>query len=106
MAGVGLYAYLLLLHKEIATGHHHKDASKQRMGHASLSRETIVHYEDEEMSPTPSETNGEPRRDNFMAHGEGTWGNSGFTHPQMLISQSMLDQSKMIQGASNKEKTG
>ncbi|MBW0544386.1 hypothetical protein O181_084101 [Austropuccinia psidii MF-1] len=47
------------------------------------------------MSPTQSETNGEPRREIFMAHEEGTESNNEFTHPQMPLAQSMLDQSKM-----------
>ncbi|MBW0566713.1 hypothetical protein O181_106428 [Austropuccinia psidii MF-1] len=47
------------------------------------------------MSPTHSETNGESRRENFTTHEEGTWENSEFTHPQMVISQSMLDKSQM-----------
>ncbi|MBW0523659.1 hypothetical protein O181_063374 [Austropuccinia psidii MF-1] len=49
------------------------------------------------MSPTQSETNDEPRRDNFMAHEQGTQSNSEFTHPQRPLSQSMLDQSEMRQ---------
>ncbi|MBW0551317.1 hypothetical protein O181_091032 [Austropuccinia psidii MF-1] len=49
------------------------------------------------MSPTQSEINDEPRRDNLMAHEKGTQSNSEFTHPQMPLSQSMLDQSKMRQ---------
>ncbi|MBW0582322.1 hypothetical protein O181_122037 [Austropuccinia psidii MF-1] len=43
-----------------------------------------------------SKTNDEPRRDNFMAHEEGTQSNSGSTHPQMPP-QSMLEQSKIQQ---------
>ncbi|MBW0524103.1 hypothetical protein O181_063818 [Austropuccinia psidii MF-1] len=35
------------------------------------------------MSLTQSERNDEPRRDNFMAHKQGTQSNSEFTHPQM-----------------------
>ncbi|MBW0574267.1 hypothetical protein O181_113982 [Austropuccinia psidii MF-1] len=49
------------------------------------------------MSPTQSETNDETRRDNFTAHEKGTQSNSEFTHTQMLLAQSMLDQSKMRQ---------
>ncbi|MBW0557305.1 hypothetical protein O181_097020 [Austropuccinia psidii MF-1] len=49
------------------------------------------------MSPTQSEINDEPRRENFMAHEQGTQSNSEFTHPQMPLAQSMLNQSKMIQ---------
>ncbi|MBW0548932.1 hypothetical protein O181_088647 [Austropuccinia psidii MF-1] len=52
------------------------------------------------MSPTQSERNDEPRRDNFTVHEQGTQSNSEFTHPQMCLSQSMLDQSKMIQQSS------
>ncbi|MBW0506494.1 hypothetical protein O181_046209 [Austropuccinia psidii MF-1] len=47
------------------------------------------------MSLTQRDTNGEPRRDNSMAHEEGTWLNSELTHHQMPLSQSMIDQSKM-----------
>ncbi|MBW0528341.1 hypothetical protein O181_068056 [Austropuccinia psidii MF-1] len=47
------------------------------------------------MSPNDSETNDEPRRDNFMAHDEGTQSNSEFTHPQMPLAQSMLEQSEI-----------
>ncbi|MBW0498655.1 hypothetical protein O181_038370 [Austropuccinia psidii MF-1] len=47
------------------------------------------------MHPAQSETNGEPRRDNLTMHEEGTWEHSEFTHPQMPMTQSMLDQSKM-----------
>ncbi|MBW0509502.1 hypothetical protein O181_049217 [Austropuccinia psidii MF-1] len=47
------------------------------------------------MSLTQSDTNGEPRRERFMAHEEGTWFNSEFTHDQMPLSQSILEQSKM-----------
>ncbi|MBW0505969.1 hypothetical protein O181_045684 [Austropuccinia psidii MF-1] len=49
------------------------------------------------MSPAQSETNDEPRRDNFMAHEQGAQSNSEFTHPQMPLAKSMLDQSKMRQ---------
>ncbi|MBW0574205.1 hypothetical protein O181_113920 [Austropuccinia psidii MF-1] len=47
------------------------------------------------MSSTQSETNGELRRDNFTMHEEGTLANSEFTHPQMPIAQSILNQPKM-----------
>ncbi|MBW0571152.1 hypothetical protein O181_110867 [Austropuccinia psidii MF-1] len=67
------------------------------MGHASSSREKIVNDEDENMSPTQSETNDEPRRDNFMVHEQGTQSNSEFTHPQMPLAQSMFNQSEMRQ---------
>ncbi|MBW0491329.1 hypothetical protein O181_031044 [Austropuccinia psidii MF-1] len=49
------------------------------------------------MSPTQSARNYEPRRDNFTAHEKGTESNSAFTHPQMPLAQSMLNQSEMIQ---------
>ncbi|MBW0558864.1 hypothetical protein O181_098579, partial [Austropuccinia psidii MF-1] len=72
---------------ENVTGHHHPHASKPRTGHASSSREKIVDDEDENMSLTKSETNDEPRRDNFTAHEQGTQSNSEFTHPQMPLAQ-------------------
>ncbi|MBW0469977.1 hypothetical protein O181_009692 [Austropuccinia psidii MF-1] len=97
MAGDEIYESSPLVHKEKVIGHHHPYASKPRTGHASSSREEIVDDEDENMSPAQSETNYEPRRENFMAHEQGTQSNSGFTHPQMPLSQSMLDQSKMRQ---------
>ncbi|MBW0554257.1 hypothetical protein O181_093972 [Austropuccinia psidii MF-1] len=65
------------------------------MGHASSSREKIVDDEHENMSPTQSERNDEPRRDNFTGHEQGTQSNTEFTHPQMPLSWSMLNQSKM-----------
>ncbi|MBW0462368.1 hypothetical protein O181_002083 [Austropuccinia psidii MF-1] len=49
------------------------------------------------MSPTQIERNYEPRRENFMVHEQGTQSNSEFTHPQMALSQSMLEQSEMRQ---------
>ncbi|MBW0495983.1 hypothetical protein O181_035698 [Austropuccinia psidii MF-1] len=49
------------------------------------------------MSPTPIETNGEQKRDDFTMHEEGTQAHSEFTHPQIPISQSMLNQSEMRQ---------
>ncbi|MBW0520711.1 hypothetical protein O181_060426 [Austropuccinia psidii MF-1] len=97
MAGDELYASSPVVHKEKVTGRHHPYASKPRTGHASPSREKIVDDEDENMSPTQSETNDEPRRENFMANEQGTQSNSEFTHPQMPLVQSMLDQSKMRQ---------
>ncbi|MBW0542212.1 hypothetical protein O181_081927 [Austropuccinia psidii MF-1] len=78
-----LYASSPLVHKEKVTGCHHPYASKPRMCHSSSSRETFVDYEDENMSPTQSDTNDEPRRDNLMAHEQGTQSNSEFTHPQI-----------------------
>ncbi|MBW0542751.1 hypothetical protein O181_082466 [Austropuccinia psidii MF-1] len=92
-----LYASSPLVHKEKVTGYHHPYASKPRTGHASSSREKIVDDEDENMSPTQSERNDEPRRDNFMVHEQGTQSNSELTHPQMPLAQSMLNQSKMRQ---------
>ncbi|MBW0518218.1 hypothetical protein O181_057933 [Austropuccinia psidii MF-1] len=93
----GCYASSPLVHKEKVTGRQHPYASKPRMGHASSSREKFVDYEDENMSPTQSERNDEPRRDNFTAHEQGTQSNSEFTHPQMPLARSMLDQSEMRQ---------
>ncbi|MBW0556928.1 hypothetical protein O181_096643 [Austropuccinia psidii MF-1] len=62
MAGDELYESSTLVHKEKVTGRHHPYASKPRTGHASSSREKIVDDEDENMSPTQSEINDEPRR--------------------------------------------
>ncbi|MBW0536142.1 hypothetical protein O181_075857 [Austropuccinia psidii MF-1] len=53
--------------------------------------------EDDNMSPSQSETNVEPRRENFTAHEQGTQSNSEFAHPEMPLAQSMLNQSKMRQ---------
>ncbi|MBW0512826.1 hypothetical protein O181_052541 [Austropuccinia psidii MF-1] len=92
-----LYASSPLFHKEKVTGRHQPYASKPRTAHASSSREKIVDDEDENMSPNQSETNDEPRRENFMVHEERTQSNSKFTHPQMRLSQSMLEQSKIRQ---------
>ncbi|MBW0501249.1 hypothetical protein O181_040964 [Austropuccinia psidii MF-1] len=85
-----LYASSPLVHKEKFTGHHHPYASKPRTGHASSSRESIVDDEDVNMSPTQSERNDEPRRENFTAHEQGVQSNREFTHPQMALAQSML----------------
>ncbi|MBW0522878.1 hypothetical protein O181_062593 [Austropuccinia psidii MF-1] len=57
----------------------------------------MVHGEHGKISPTRSKTNGEQRRDDLMAHEEGTWANSEFTDPQITLSQSPLDQAKMRQ---------
>ncbi|MBW0520552.1 hypothetical protein O181_060267 [Austropuccinia psidii MF-1] len=92
MAGDELYASLPLFHKEKVTGRHHPYASKTRTAHASSAREKIVDDEDENMSPNHSETDDEPRRDNFMVHEEGTQSNREFTHSQMTITQSILEQ--------------
>ncbi|MBW0566650.1 hypothetical protein O181_106365 [Austropuccinia psidii MF-1] len=54
-----LYASSPVVHKGKVTGRHHPHASKPRNGHASSSRESIVDYEDENMSPTQSERNDE-----------------------------------------------
>ncbi|MBW0519319.1 hypothetical protein O181_059034 [Austropuccinia psidii MF-1] len=78
-----LYASLPLVHKEKSTGCHHPYASKPRTAHASSAREKMVYDEDGNMSHNHSETNDEPRRDNFMAHEEGTQSNSEFNHPQI-----------------------
>ncbi|MBW0491665.1 hypothetical protein O181_031380 [Austropuccinia psidii MF-1] len=71
MEGDELYASSPLAHNEKVTGSHNPFASKSRTAHAISSREKTVDDEDENMSPTQSETNVEPRRDNFMAHEEG-----------------------------------
>ncbi|MBW0543849.1 hypothetical protein O181_083564 [Austropuccinia psidii MF-1] len=92
-----LYASLPHVHKENVTGCHHPYASKPRTAHSSSSREKIVDDEDENMSPNHSETNDEPRRDDFMVHEEGTQSNSELNHPQMPLAQSMFNQSKMRQ---------
>ncbi|MBW0490160.1 hypothetical protein O181_029875 [Austropuccinia psidii MF-1] len=63
--------------------------------HASSSRKEIMDDEDENMSLNHSETNDEPRRDDFMRNGDGTQSNSEFTHPQMPLAQSMLEKSKI-----------
>ncbi|MBW0477001.1 hypothetical protein O181_016716 [Austropuccinia psidii MF-1] len=97
MAGDELYAFLPLVNKEKDTGHHHPYSSKPEMGHSSSSREEIVNDEDGNMSSTQSETNGEPRRDNFSENEVENQSNSEFTHPQIPPTKSMLDQSKMRQ---------
>ncbi|MBW0579425.1 hypothetical protein O181_119140 [Austropuccinia psidii MF-1] len=94
MAGDELYASSPLVHKEKVTGRHHPYASKPRTSHPSSSREKMVDDEDENMSPTQMETNEEPRSDNFTAHEHGTQSNNEFTHPQMPLAQSMLEQSE------------
>ncbi|MBW0493039.1 hypothetical protein O181_032754 [Austropuccinia psidii MF-1] len=97
MAGDELYASLPLVHKPKVTVSHPSYSSKPRTVHASSSREKIVYYEDENMTPTQSEKTGEPRRENFIKHEEGTQGNIELTHPQISLSQSMIDQSEMRQ---------
>ncbi|MBW0469226.1 hypothetical protein O181_008941 [Austropuccinia psidii MF-1] len=57
------------------------------------------------MSPNHSETNDDPRRDDFMAHEEGTQSNSESTHPPMPIAQSMLEQSEVRQQTNQAQKT-
>ncbi|MBW0549514.1 hypothetical protein O181_089229 [Austropuccinia psidii MF-1] len=97
MAGDELYASSPLVHKEKVSGLHHPYASKPRTAHASSSRQKIVYDEDENISPTQMEPNDQPRRDNFTVHEHGTKSNSEFTHPQMGLSQSMLEQSEVRQ---------
>ncbi|MBW0588740.1 hypothetical protein O181_128455 [Austropuccinia psidii MF-1] len=80
-----LYASSPLVHKKKVTGCHHPYASKPLTGHASSSREKIVDDEEENVSPTQSERNDEPRRENFMAHEQATQSNSELTHPQMPL---------------------
>ncbi|MBW0491522.1 hypothetical protein O181_031237 [Austropuccinia psidii MF-1] len=75
-----------------------------RTGHSSSFRERIVDDEDKKMSSSQSETNGEPRRENLMAHEEGTQANSEFTHTQMTLTHTRLDQSKMRQQRSQGHK--
>ncbi|MBW0514617.1 hypothetical protein O181_054332 [Austropuccinia psidii MF-1] len=91
----------LTLHKNMApkgkTVRSQEPIEDPETGHASSSREKIVDDEDENMSPTQSETNYDPRRDNFMAHEQSTQLNSEFTHPQMPLAQSMLHQPEMRQ---------
>ncbi|MBW0463861.1 hypothetical protein O181_003576 [Austropuccinia psidii MF-1] len=89
-----LYASSPMVHKENVTGHHHPYAFKPRKAHSSSLREEIVDDEYEKVSPNNIKTNDEPSRDYFTFHEEGTQSNSEFTHPQMTITQSMLEQSK------------
>ncbi|MBW0563994.1 hypothetical protein O181_103709 [Austropuccinia psidii MF-1] len=91
MAGDELCASSPLVHKEKVTGCHYPYASKPRTGHAGSSKEEIVDEDDDNMSPTQSERNDGPRRDNFMAHEQSTQS----PHPQMGLTQSMLEQSKV-----------
>ncbi|MBW0538780.1 hypothetical protein O181_078495 [Austropuccinia psidii MF-1] len=49
------------------------------------------------MSPNHSETNDEPRRDNFTAHEKGTQSNDELTHPQIPLAQSILEKSEIRQ---------
>ncbi|MBW0552177.1 hypothetical protein O181_091892 [Austropuccinia psidii MF-1] len=66
-------------------------------GSCQLIKRKIVDDEDENMSLTQSETDDEPRRDDFTAHEKGTQSKSELTHPPMPLAQSMLNQSKMRQ---------
>ncbi|MBW0477235.1 hypothetical protein O181_016950 [Austropuccinia psidii MF-1] len=88
-----MHLYLWSIKKKV-TVRYHPYFSKPRTAYASSSRETIVDDEDEKMSLNHSEAKDEPRRDDFMAHEEGTQSNSEFTRPQMPLSQSMLEQSE------------
>ncbi|MBW0496434.1 hypothetical protein O181_036149 [Austropuccinia psidii MF-1] len=99
-----LYSSSPLVPKEKVTEHHHPYDSKPRTAHASSSREKIVDDEDEIISPTQSERNDESRRENFMAHDQGTQSNSEFTHLQMPLGQSMLNQSEMRQQRNEAQK--
>ncbi|MBW0583048.1 hypothetical protein O181_122763, partial [Austropuccinia psidii MF-1] len=92
-----LYASSPLVHKEKVTGNNHPYTSEPRTAHASSSREKTVDDEDENMSLTQSKRNDEPMGDNFMAHEQGTKSNSDFTHTQIPLARSMLDQSKRRQ---------
>ncbi|MBW0476677.1 hypothetical protein O181_016392 [Austropuccinia psidii MF-1] len=97
MAGDELYASFPLVHKEKVTARQHPYASKPRTVQASSSREKSLDDEDENISPIHSETNDEPRRDDFMAHEEGTQSASESTHLQIPLAQSILEQSKVRQ---------
>ncbi|MBW0485496.1 hypothetical protein O181_025211 [Austropuccinia psidii MF-1] len=88
---------LPLVHEAKVTGPYHPSASKPRTAHASSSRGQMVDDDDESMSLNQSETNDDPRRDNFMVHEEGTQSNSELTKPQMPITQNMLEQFKVRQ---------
>ncbi|MBW0472299.1 hypothetical protein O181_012014 [Austropuccinia psidii MF-1] len=69
--------------------------SKSITAQASSSRKKIIDDEDENMSHNHNEKKDEPRRDNYTAHEEGTPSNSELTHPQMALTQSILEQSKI-----------
>ncbi|MBW0501644.1 hypothetical protein O181_041359 [Austropuccinia psidii MF-1] len=92
-----IYASLPLVHKKEITGCHHPYAAKTRIAHSSSSRERIVDDEDENMSPNHSETNDEQKRENLMAHEEGTQSNSVFTDLQIPLAHSMPEQSEIQQ---------
>ncbi|MBW0522034.1 hypothetical protein O181_061749, partial [Austropuccinia psidii MF-1] len=92
-----LYASLLLVHEEKVTGSYHPYASKARTAHSSSSRKQMMDDKHENMSPNHIETNDEPRRDNFMAHEEGTQSNSEFTQPQIPPAHSMLEKYELRQ---------
>ncbi|MBW0498950.1 hypothetical protein O181_038665 [Austropuccinia psidii MF-1] len=97
MAVDEVYTSWPLVHIEKVTGRHHPYASKPRTAHSSSSREKIVDDEYENLFSNHSEKNDEPRRDNFMAHEEGTQSNGEFTHPQIPLTHSMLEQSEVRQ---------
>ncbi|MBW0460596.1 hypothetical protein O181_000311 [Austropuccinia psidii MF-1] len=67
-----------------------------------LNQEQLMPVRQEKMSPNHSETNDEPRRDHFMVDEKGIQSNGWFTHPQMPITQSMLEKYK-IRKQRNKE---
>ncbi|MBW0553423.1 hypothetical protein O181_093138 [Austropuccinia psidii MF-1] len=99
MAGDKLYASSPLVHKEKVTGCHHPYASKPRTGHVSSSRDKMVDDEDENMSLTQRERNDEPRRENFMAHEQGTQSNmkeQGFESSQCGKCPSQKEQQKWL----------
>ncbi|MBW0485237.1 hypothetical protein O181_024952 [Austropuccinia psidii MF-1] len=96
MEGDELYASSALVRREKFTRCHHTYSSKPRTAQATSLRVKIVDDEDQNMYLTQSEKNDEPRRDNFAVHEEGIKSNSEFTHPQMPLSQSMLEQSGII----------
>ncbi|MBW0517410.1 hypothetical protein O181_057125 [Austropuccinia psidii MF-1] len=95
MAGYDLCDSFPRVNKEKVTGHYHPYAFKPRTGYASSSREKIDNEEDEKTSSTQRETNGEPRRENFIMQEEGTQENNEFTHPQISLSQSIPHQSEI-----------
>ncbi|MBW0544804.1 hypothetical protein O181_084519 [Austropuccinia psidii MF-1] len=93
----------LMLHKNMAPkgkDSHWTSSSiylKAKNSSCQFIERKIVDDEDENMSLTQMETNDEPRRDNFTVHEHGTQSNSEFTHPQMPLAQSMLEQSEVRQ---------
>ncbi|MBW0496353.1 hypothetical protein O181_036068 [Austropuccinia psidii MF-1] len=97
MEGVEVYTSSPIFHKERVTGNHHLYAFNPKMGHSCTLRVHLVNDEDENMSPTQSETKGKPRREDLMVHEKGTKRNSEFTHPQMALAHSLLEQSEIRQ---------